>query len=59
MDVIWVRREAKYFLRQDWTGSISLIRFIKFAVARKSAGSGYASAGERPDRQSAQSVTSR
>jgi hypothetical protein len=43
MDVIWVRREAKYFFRQDWTGSISLIRFNKFASARKSARSGYAS----------------
>jgi hypothetical protein len=45
MDVIWVRREAKYFFRQDWTGSISLIRFNKFASARKSARSGRTQSG--------------
>jgi hypothetical protein len=35
MDLIWGKREAKYFFRQDWTGSISLSRFNKFAVTRK------------------------
>jgi hypothetical protein len=34
--VIWVWREGKYFSREDWTGGIALIRFNKFAVARKS-----------------------
>jgi hypothetical protein len=34
MDVIWGRREAKYFLGEDWTGSISLIWFDKFAFRR-------------------------
>jgi hypothetical protein len=29
MDLIWVGGEAKYFCGQDWTGSISLIRFNK------------------------------
>jgi hypothetical protein len=28
--VIWVRRELKYFCKEDWTASISLIRFSKF-----------------------------
>jgi hypothetical protein len=35
MDLIWGKREAKYFLRGDWTGGIRLIRLDKFAVARK------------------------
>jgi len=35
MDLIWGKREAKYFFRQDWTASISLIRFNKFAVRRR------------------------
>jgi hypothetical protein len=34
MDVIWGKREGIYFFRQDWTASISLIRFDKFAVTR-------------------------
>jgi len=34
MDLIWDKREAKYFLRGDWTGGIRLIRFDKFVVAR-------------------------
>jgi hypothetical protein len=34
MDVIWGKREAKYFCGYDWTGSISLIRFRKFDFAR-------------------------
>jgi hypothetical protein len=29
MEVIWVSREGKYFFREDWTASISLIRFNK------------------------------
>ncbi len=36
MDVIWGNREGKYFWGRDWTGGIALIRFDKFAVARKS-----------------------
>jgi hypothetical protein len=35
MDLIWARREAKYFCAKDWTGSISLIGFDKSAVWRK------------------------
>jgi hypothetical protein len=35
MEVIWGKREGKYFCGQDWTASISLIRLDKFAVARK------------------------
>jgi hypothetical protein len=35
--VIWVRRESKYFCGQDWTGSISLIRFDNSSPARRSA----------------------
>jgi hypothetical protein len=35
MDLIWVKRETIYFCSNDWTGSISLIRFEKFAVWRK------------------------
>ena len=31
----WGVRKPKYFGKQDWTGSISLIRLNKFAVARK------------------------
>jgi hypothetical protein len=34
MDVIWGKREGKYFLVKDWTGRNSLIRFGKFAFAR-------------------------
>jgi hypothetical protein len=33
IDLIWVRREQKYFCRQDWTASISLNRFNKIASA--------------------------
>jgi hypothetical protein len=35
MDLIWAKREAIYFCAQEWTGSISLIGFEKFAVWRK------------------------
>jgi hypothetical protein len=35
MEVIWAKREAKYFYGKDWTGSISLIGFDKFADWRK------------------------
>jgi hypothetical protein len=38
MDVIWGKGEAIYFSEKDWTGSISLIRFRKLAVARRAAG---------------------
>jgi hypothetical protein len=34
--VIWVSREAEYFLKWDWTGQIILKRFNKFRRARKS-----------------------
>jgi hypothetical protein len=35
MDLIWAKREGIYFLAKDWTGSIGLIGFEKFAVWRK------------------------
>ena len=35
IDLIWAKREAVYFCTRDWTGSISLIGFEKFAVWRK------------------------
>jgi len=35
MDLIWAKREGIYFCGNDWTGSISLIGFDKFAVWRK------------------------
>jgi hypothetical protein len=35
MDLIWAKREAIYFCSEDWTGSISLIGFGKFADWRK------------------------
>jgi hypothetical protein len=38
MNVIWGKGEAIYFSEKDWTGSISLIRFRKLAVARRAAG---------------------
>ena len=41
--LIWVKREAEYFCKQDWTGQIRLIRLNKFAVARKSVRRGFAS----------------
>jgi hypothetical protein len=31
MQVIWVRRERKYFCKGDWTAQITLIRFSKTA----------------------------
>jgi hypothetical protein len=34
IEVIWVRRERKYFCNQGWTGQITLIRFDKSAVSR-------------------------
>jgi hypothetical protein len=34
-EVIWVKREGKYFWRCDWTAQITLNRFNKFAVTRK------------------------
>jgi hypothetical protein len=33
--VIWVRREAIYFCKEDWTTQISLIRFRKLDFWRK------------------------
>jgi hypothetical protein len=35
VDLIWGLGEAKYFLKQDWTGQISLNCFNKFRYARK------------------------
>jgi hypothetical protein len=35
IDLIWAKREAIYFFAKDWTDSISLIGFDKFAVWRK------------------------
>jgi hypothetical protein len=35
MDLIWVKCEAIYFCSEDWTGSIGLIGFEKFAVWRR------------------------
>ena len=35
--MIWVRRESEYFCGQDWTGSISLIRFDNSSPARRTA----------------------
>jgi hypothetical protein len=35
MEVIWVRREAKYFCRQNWTAQISLNAQENLAWARK------------------------
>jgi hypothetical protein len=34
MDLIWVKREEKYFWSNDWTGGIGLIGFCKFVVWR-------------------------
>jgi len=36
--VIWVRREAIYFCKEDWTTQISLIRFRKLDFWRKGLG---------------------
>jgi hypothetical protein len=36
IDLIWVKREAEYFCKPDWTGQITLIRFNKFRCARRS-----------------------
>jgi hypothetical protein len=33
MQVIWVRREWKYFFEEDWTTQISLNCFNKFVLA--------------------------
>jgi hypothetical protein len=35
MQVIWVRCEQEYFCEEDWTASISLIRFNKLGWARR------------------------
>jgi hypothetical protein len=35
IDLIWVKREAEYFCKPDWTGQIRLIRLNKFRHARK------------------------
>jgi len=33
--VIWVKREAEYFYKQDWTTQITLIEFNKFVFMRR------------------------
>jgi hypothetical protein len=35
IEVIWVRMESEYFCEEDWTASISLIRFNKLGWARR------------------------
>jgi hypothetical protein len=35
MDLIWAKREAKYFCGKDWTGRNSLIGFDNFAFRRR------------------------
>jgi hypothetical protein len=35
MDLIWGKREAKYFCAKDWTGRNSLMGFDNFAVRRR------------------------
>jgi hypothetical protein len=47
MDLIWAKREAKYFFARDWTGSIGLIGFDKFAVRRKAESGGRATSRNR------------
>nr|HEV8009454.1 hypothetical protein [Bradyrhizobium sp.] len=37
VEVIWVKSEPEYFCEEDWTGSISLIRFNKSRCARTTA----------------------
>jgi hypothetical protein len=34
LEVIWVRREAEYFCKWDWTTQITLIRFNKLDFCR-------------------------
>jgi hypothetical protein len=34
LDLIWVRGEAEYFCKWDWTGGIRLNRLKKFGGAR-------------------------
>jgi hypothetical protein len=38
MDLIWATWKAIYFWLEDWTGSIGLMGFGKFAVWRKASG---------------------
>ena len=38
MPLIWVNREAEYFLRRDWTTQITLIGLEKFDFTRKRRG---------------------
>jgi hypothetical protein len=35
LEVIWGKREAEYFCRQDWTAQITLIEFNKIVFMRK------------------------
>ena len=35
MPLIWGKRKAEYFFRQDWTTQISLIRLANFDFTRK------------------------
>ncbi len=36
MELIWVRPEAKFFCKQDWTAQISLIPHVNFVFSRGS-----------------------
>jgi hypothetical protein len=38
MELIWDGDEAVYFFKQDWTASISLIRFNKSGLTRRPVG---------------------
>jgi hypothetical protein len=35
IEVIWVKREAEYFCKWDWTTQITLIRFNKSGFSRR------------------------
>jgi hypothetical protein len=47
MDLIWVKREAIYFCGKDWTGSINLMEFEKFADWRMAVGANNRDGNER------------
>jgi len=52
MPLIWGQRKAKYFLRQDWTTQISLIRLAKFDFARTRFGLSFRDGASAPDPES-------
>jgi hypothetical protein len=47
MKVIWVKCEAEYFFRRDWTGRNSLIRLEKLDFTRKFVGRALDATGEQ------------